>query len=137
MIIEGFMLLIQLKEYIEKQSFSLYLRLSIYKDQSCYVEYTIQKEILVVSYNVVDKKLYIYFRSKNNIFFSDYFKDIGFVLKKNMLILSIDDNLNNVKIIYYTVLERIEAKLKHKSLFVSPYTDKGIEICGDYLDDYK
>lgn len=80
-------MLLEIKQKISALPIKIIASPKIYLNQSLYFDYTVSKEILAISYNQVDGKIYFYYRSKKSVNqFVEHLKDLGFLANKHQLV---------------------------------------------------
>lgn len=102
--------LVEIKKNIFLQPITISVPMKIYLDQSLYCEYVNDTETLVISFNQMDHKIYIYYRSKESpAFFLDFIRDLGFIKHKHFLLYEMKDkSIDSIVAILSEVLFRIE-----------------------------
>ncbi len=100
------------REIKEKGKYS-FSKIGIYLNQSLYIEYKVNHEILVISYNQIEEKIYVYYRSKLDIAnFYYQLRDLNFIKSKYSLILDMKGKqYEDVLIVLSEILFRVDLLL--------------------------
>lgn len=124
------------REIKEKGKYS-FSKIGIYLNQSLYIEYKVNHEILVISYNQIEEKIYVYYRSKLDIAnFYYQLRDLNFIKSKYSLILDMKGKqYEDILIVLSEILFRVDCMMIFSDIGIQKYSADSFAITGNYLDD--
>lgn len=116
----------------------------LYKNQSFYFEFKDLNETLVVSFNSIDYRIYMYYRSKNDIthIVTKSLFDINLEKLKHTYIVNFDRNaeiklISNVLLAIVSRLEDLFIQLNNENLNkIKKFTQEKILLTGNYIDEH-
>lgn len=105
-------MLIKVQEKLLERASGLYLHPKMYQNQSLYFEYLINGETLAISYNQKNKKIYFYFRNKQDISsFTHMLDGLNYVKYNHQLICDIQDL--DLDVVINILLETLSRTVKY------------------------